>query len=289
MLGKVEVYTPRSLREALTELSHADEDVKIIAGGTDLIIQLKDRLRHASRLINIYGLDELRYIRMDDGYVKIGALTTYTDIIRSPITTRHAPLLVESSRTIGGVQMQNRGTIGGNFGNASPAADSLPPLYALDAVVTLASLSGSREVPVEEFMLGPRKTVLRADEIITEVKFRAMDDSQKGVFLKLGLRESNAISVVSVAIWGSIAGSTFEEVRIALGAVAPTVVRSRSAEHMLVGKPWSDELFKKAAHEASKSAKPISDIRGSAEYRLEMVKSLVYQGLWEIREKVKND
>jgi CO/xanthine dehydrogenase FAD-binding subunit len=288
MLGKVEVYTPRSLSEALTELSRADEDSKIIAGGTDMIIQLKDRLKHAGRLINIYGLDELRYIRMNGGYVKIGALTTYTNIIKSPLTIQHAPILVESSGTIGGIQMQNRGTIGGNLGNASPAADSLPPLYALEAIVTLTSLSSSREVPVEQFMLGPRKTALKNDEIITEVKFRPMNDSEKGAFLKLGLRESNAISVVSAAIWASISDSTFKEIRIALGAVAPTVVRCRNAEQALIGKRWSDGLFEEAAQEASKSAKPISDIRGSAQYRTNMVKSLVYQGLWEIREKVAN-
>src|SRR3990172_2232166 len=200
MLTETDVSTPSTLKDALKMLASGDSQVKIVAGGTDMIIQLKDGLRQAGHLINVYDLDELRFIRLINGRLCIGALARYSDIIHSPLTIKHASILVESAKTIGGVQMQNRGTIGGNLCNASPAGDSIPPLVALDAVVKLESINSSRELPISSFMLGPRKTVLAPNELVSEIHFEPMGKYDRGVFLKLGLRASNAISVVSVAI-----------------------------------------------------------------------------------------
>lgn len=283
MLTKVDVFTPSSVEEALLFLRDNSQGTRVIAGGTDMIIQLKDRLVMADRLMNIEGLNELRYIRVDSDLIRIGATTTYTDILRSNITKRYMPILVQAASTVGGVQMQNKGTIGGNLGNASPAADSIPPLYALDAKVVLQSLRSERELPIEEFFLGPRRVDLRAGELIAEVNLKPMNSDEDGVFLKLGLRESNAISVVSLAMWVRRGKPRFfNDVRMALGAVAPTVVRARKAEELSKSILMTGENIWRVAELAQESAKPISDIRGSADYRQSMVKSLTYQALAQL-------
>lgn len=279
--SEIDVLTPQTLDEALDALHQNETRIKIVAGGSDVIVQLRDGIIKTEKLLNILSLKELRFIRRTDDRVHIGALSTYSDIIHNEITQEHGWVLVEAAKQIGAVQLQNTATIGGNLGNASPAGDSLPPLYALDAIVVTRNKSGRREVPIEEFFVGYRKTALKEDELIERVYFDALGPNDRGAYVKLGLREANAISIVDVAVVlrGRSVDNSFGKIRIALGAVAPTIKRARSCEQELVNKPLTTETVEKASALALDDAAPIDDIRGSAEYRKAMLVSLVFQAL----------
>ena len=281
--SEIDVLTPHNLAEALEMLHQNDPELKVVAGGSDVIVQLRDGVLRASKLLNILSLKELRYIRMTGGQIHIGALTTYSDIIHHDLTRNHAWILVEAARQIGAVQLQNTATIGGNLGNASPAGDSLPPLYALDATVVTCSKAGEREIPIEQFFTGYRKLALSPEELIEEVYFNSLDSDDRGAYLKLGLREANAISIVDVAVAlrAKKPDNSFGKIWIALGAVAPTIRRARKCEQALLNKPLTSDLLKQASALAVEDAAPIDDIRGSAEYRKDAVVSLVYQALHE--------
>ena len=283
MRSEIDVLTPRSLDEALGILRDDSGGLRIIAGGSDVIVQLRDGIIKPQRLLNILSLKELRFIRKQEGRIHIGALATYNDVATSPFTRTHAWPLVEASRQIGAIQLQNTATLGGNLGNASPAADSLPPLYALDAVVVTRNKAGIREIPIEEFYVAYRKTALRPDELIVEVHFRALGENDRGAYKKLGLRLANAISIVDVAtvLRGRSSDEAFEEARVALGAVAPTIKRARACEETLTRGPITNQILKDAAALAVEDSVPIDDIRGSAEYRKDVVTSLVYEALEE--------
>jgi CO/xanthine dehydrogenase FAD-binding subunit len=251
-----------------------------------MILQLKDGVIHADELLNIKFLEpELRYIRMGDGELHIGALATYSDIVHSNLTRKHAPLLVEASRTVGAIQLQNTATIGGNLGNASPAADGVPALYALNAKVVLSSVKGERELPIEDFFVGYRRKAMESCELIREVHFPTMRvPPEDSVYVKLGLREANAIAIVDVAIWARRGATprTLVDTRIALGAVAPTIMRARKAEEVLRTKEVNDVLLWRAAQVAAGEAAPIDDLRGSAAYRRDMIASLIFEGFQTI-------
>jgi CO/xanthine dehydrogenase FAD-binding subunit len=283
MRSEIDVLTPQSLEEAL-ELLHQNHDgLKIIAGGSDVIVQLRDGIIKTNKLLNIQPLKELRYIRKTNGQLHIGSLTTYSDIVESALTRNHAWVLADAARQIGAIQLQNTATIGGNLGNASPAGDSLPPLYALNARVVTRSKSGRREIPIEDFFVGYRKVALRPDELIEEVYFDALNKTDRGSYVKLGLREANAISIVDIAavLRGRNSDGFFADAKVALGAVAPTIRLARGCEQALLNRTLDDETLWKAASLAVADAAPISDIRGSAEYRKDVVVSLVYQALHE--------
>ena len=281
--SEIDVLTPHNLAEALEMLHQNDPELKVVAGGSDVIVQLRDGVLRASKLLNILSLKELRYIRMTGGQIHIGALTTYSDIIHHDLTRNHAWILVEAARQIGAVQLQNTATIGGNLGNASPAGDSLPPLYALDATVVTCSKAGEREIPMEQFFTGYRKLALSPEELIEDIYFNSLDSDDRGAYLKLGLREANAISIVDVAVAlrAKKPDNSFGKIWIALGAVAPTIRRARKCEQALLNKPLTSDLLKQASALAAEDAAPIDDIRGSAEYRKDAVVSLVYQALYE--------
>ena len=283
MRSEIDVLTPRNLDEALGILHESPTGLKIVAGGSDVIVQLRDGVIKPQRLLNILSVKELRFVRKQDGQIHIGALATYNDITSSPLTRDHAWPLVEASRQIGAIQLQNTATLGGNLGNASPAGDSLPPLYALDAIVVTRSRAEAREIPIEEFYLSYRKTALKPDELITEVHFKALGDDDRGTYKKLGLRLANAISIVDVAtvLRGRTGDGTFDEARVALGAVAPTVRRAKACERALTRRPISREILRNVAALAMDDAIPIDDIRGSARYRKDVVASLVYEALEE--------
>jgi len=283
MRSEIDVVTPKNLDEALSMLSKNQSGLRIVAGGSDVIVQLRDGVFKAERLLNVLSLKELRYVRKDGDRIHIGSLATYSDIAHSPLTRDYAWPLVEAARQIGAVQLQNTATLGGNLGNASPAADSLPPLYALDAMVVTRSESGKREIPIEKFFVGYRKLDLRPDELIEEVYIEGLGNRDTGCYLKLGLREANAISIVDIAVVlrGETESQSFSHARVALGAVAPTIRRARKCERELIAKPLTTEILKKAATLAADDASPIDDIRGSAQYRKEAVVSLVYEALYK--------
>ena len=283
MRSEIDVLTPRNIDEALGILHESSNGLRIVAGGSDVIVQLRDGVIRPQRLLNILSVKELRFVRKQGDRIHIGALATYNDITTSPLTQDHAWPLVDASRQIGAIQLQNTATLGGNLGNASPAGDSLPPLYALDAVVVTRSKSGAREIPIEQFYVGYRKSVLKSDELIAEVHFRALGKEDRGAYRKLGLREANAISIVDVAtvLRGRDNNGVFQEARVALGAVAPIITRARACEEALARKPITPETLKNAATLATTDAVPIDDIRGSARYRKDVVGSLVYEALEE--------
>ena len=277
--SEIDVLTPQTLAEAL-ELRRQHQDAKIIAGGSDLIVQLRDGIVRANQLLNISSLKELRFIRTDRDRIQIGSLTTYSELINSQVIRKHAWPLAQAARQIGATQLQNTATIGGNLGNASPAGDSIPPLYALDTTIITRSVMGRREIPIDQFYLGYRKTALLPDELIEQLYFRPLQPDDASAYLKLGLRGANAISIVDVAVALRQRNiSSFSNARVALGAVAPTVKRALNSEKILQARPLDREVFRKAAILAAEDANPIDDIRASAEYRLNAVSSLVYQAL----------
>jgi xanthine dehydrogenase FAD-binding subunit len=283
MRSEIDVLTPQTLDEALNMLQQRQPGLKIIAGGSDVIVQLRDGAMKAEKLLNILSLKELRFIRTRDDRIHIGSLTTYSDITDSRLMREHAWVLVSAARQIGAVQLQNTATLGGNLGNASPAGDSLPPLYALGASVVTRSKAGQREMPIEQFFVSYRKTALMPDELIEEVQFKPLNSNDRGAYVKLGLREANAISIVDVAVVlrGKSADNAFSEARVALGAVSPVITRARKSERTLQGRPLTEKTLSEAAASAADAASPIDDIRGSAEYRKNVVVSLVYQALYE--------
>lgn len=274
------VHSPKSVEEALRLLSEMGPQVRLTAGCTDVLVQLRSGLIREREFVDLSGIDELRYIFEDEkGLIHIGALTTIAQCVRSDVLKEKAPILWESLRIMGSPQIRNMGTIGGNLGNASPAADSLPPLYVLDAKVKVKSLSRTRTVGVEDFFVGPRKTILASDEIIEEIVVKPMLPSEKGFFRRATLREAHTITVASVASCFEIAhDGCFKNVRVALGAVAPTVMRARQTEQFLQGSYISKEVLRRAAEIAASECRPITDVRGSEEYRRALVKALLYQG-----------
>ena len=284
MRSEIDVLTPRNIDDALKLLHENPKGLRIIAGGSDAIVQLRDGIFKAERLLNLLSVKELRFIRHDGSRIHIGALSTYNDIAMSETTRRHAWPLVDAARQIGAIQLQNTATIGGNLGNASPAGDSLPPLYALNAVVVTRSTQERRQIPIEKFFTGYRKIDLKQGELIAEVHFEALEETQDcGAYKKLGLREANAISIVDVAtvLRDRNRDDSFDAAFVALGAVAPTIRRARACENALRRKPLDRETLKKASALAAEDAVPIDDIRGSARYRKDVLVPVVYEALEE--------
>lgn len=240
-----------------------DEPGTPIAGATDLYVALNFGTLAPKTFVDIWSLKELRNIYVRDDVLVIGALSTYTEAIRSPHVRTRLPMLAEAARLVGGPQIQNRGTIGGNIANASPAGDSLPVLAAADAVVVLRSVNEERRVPLTEYYTGYRTTVMRADELIVAVEVPAVDGTQW--FRKVGTRAAQAISKIVVA---GVRGST---TRVAFGSVAPTVVRPRETERLLTSGASIDEAVAALGREIV----PIDDLRSTAEYRLRVSGNLL--------------
>ncbi|MCZ7554345.1 MAG: hypothetical protein B6D39_08070 [Anaerolineae bacterium UTCFX2] len=262
----------QTLPEALSLLSsHNGAVVRPVAGGTDLILQLHERILSADVLVDISRVPELRGIRLENGQLVIGAATTYTEISRSDLVLKNAFVLAEASKKIGAVQIQNMATLGGNIGNASPAADAIPGLYALQADVVVCGPNAERRIPITEFHQGYRKIDLNPGELIKEIRFAIPAEGTGTAFYKYALRKSQAISVVDAAVCVQLSDGVIKHATVALGAVAPTIIRSPAAESVLIGEPPSEDLFDRAAEAACQDARPIDDIRGSAAFRKYLV------------------
>ncbi|HEV3051269.1 MAG TPA: FAD binding domain-containing protein [Longimicrobium sp.] len=264
-VSTLNLLEPRSLDDALGMLQqHAP--LMPLAGCTDVFVQLQFGTQPARRFINLWGLDELRGIeRLPDGTLRMGALATYTELATSPLVWEHLPMLVTASREVGGVQIQNRGTIGGNIANGSPAGDSLPVLAAADAVVVLRSLQGERRVAFNELYTGYRATVIRPDELIVAVEVPPVEGAQW--FRKVGTRAAQAISKVVIA------GVRAPRPKIALGSVAATVVRLPQTENALA----LGSSVEEAQRVLQQEIRPIDDVRSTAAYRLRVAANLVGQ------------
>ncbi len=275
-----DTIAPSTLNDALK--AKAGSNVVAVAGGTDILVKLHDSYPWPKLLV-LDRVKSLHQIAARKNRVAIGPLMTFAEIQESDLLKTHAPLLVEAASVAGSVQIRNRATIGGNLANGSPAGDLIPPLYALGATLELSSSKSKRSVPIELFFKGPGKTVLKSNELITSIIIPK--SSNHGFFLRLATRRALAISKVSVAASMKIDNDRIiQSVGIALGAVAPTVIRAPRTEELLLGNSFDSKLIAEASCTVKEEASPIDDIRSNAAYRNEMVGVLLKRGLTRILE-----
>ncbi len=278
-LGQYELRAPRSLGEALDLLARTEERWQPMAGGTDLMVLLEAGKLPPGRFISLWHLRELRGIDVTDRYAVLGALTTYTDILRHPVLTEEFPLLGHAARETGGVATQNRGTIGGNIANASPAADTPPALLVYDTVVELVSVHGKRLVPYDRFHTGYKTMDLRPGELIGAVRMPHEKRLWKQAYRKVGTRRAQAISKVCFAAAADVDEGVIRDARIAFGSVAPTVLRCYPVEDLLRGQRLTPDLIDAAAGELPRCIAPIDDIRSTAAYRRKVSQNLLREFL----------
>jgi CO/xanthine dehydrogenase FAD-binding subunit len=284
-----EFFAAKDSNHAVTLLAqHAvNAKVKIIAGGTDLLADLKFTAHGPDVVVDISRAEDLKNINLTEQGLSIGALVTHTQIMRSPLIRQLFPALVDAAHTIGAVQTRNLGTLGGNLVTAVPSMDSGPTLMALEAIVTIAGNGGRRQMPLSEFFVGPRKTVLKPDELLAEIIIPKQNLGKPTHFLKFGLRKGQALALVNVgaSFWVDWEKNAFLAPRIALGAVAPKVIRAQKAEAYLEGRAITTETMAEAGRVAVGDAKPISDFRASAEYRRHLIAVLTkraLEGAWAL-------
>ena len=284
------VLRPASLAEALDVLARHGETARIVAGGTDVLVELRRGVKPTETLIDLSALRELKYVRRDRETaarretIAIGGLATHNDVLAAPFARSAMLPLAQACIEVGAPQIRARATIAGNLVTASPANDTIAPLIALDAEVVLVSAArGEHVLPLDEFYTGFRATCLAPDELIREIRFPALHLWRHGIFLKLGLRRAQAISVIDVAAVLFVDhGDVVTGARIALGCLAPTVVRARTAEEYLLGKRLDAATCAEAGRLACEDASPIGDVRGSAEYRLTTLAALIARALERI-------
>ncbi|PWH18346.1 MAG: hypothetical protein DDG58_06550 [Ardenticatenia bacterium] len=285
-------YTPMTLQQTLQILAEHRDAARIVAGGTDLIVEMDRGVRRPRVLIDITRIPGLDAIYLDEANrLHIGPLVTHNQVVASDLCRRYALPLAIACWMVGSPQIRNRGTVAGNLITASPANDTITPLWALDGQVTLQSVRGIRTLSFPDFFQGVRKTALQEDEMVVDISLRAMTSQQRGTFMKLGLRMAQAIAVVNVAVVVTFASeatddgreATVSDARITLGSVGPTIIRAHTAEQVLIGRPLSDDVIVQAAERAAAEAQPIDDIRGSAAYRRRMVAVYTRRALEQIR------
>jgi CO/xanthine dehydrogenase FAD-binding subunit len=278
-LPSYELVVPRTFDEALALLRDEPDVWRPFAGGTDLMVLLEAGKLEHRKFFSIRHLAELRGVAESDGHVRVGALTSYTDVRRSALLARHFPMLGQAARETGGIAIQNRGTVGGNIANASPAADTPPALLAYGAEVELVSAAGTRRVPYSEFHTGYKHTVMRADELITGVLLPRPAEGARHFYRKVGTRRAQAISKVCMATLAEVEGDALGTVRVALGSVAPVVLRCQKTEGVLSGRRLDEELLKSAVEELAREITPIDDMRSTARYRTRVAQNLLAEFL----------
>lgn len=266
---------------AVALLAEHGPGVKVLAGGTDLLVDLKSAPETPPVVLDISRAADMRGIAATADGLRIGALVTHSELVRSPLVREFAPVLAEAARTIGAVQTRNLGTLGGNLATGVPSMDSGPALLALEARVTVAGPRGTRTLALGDFFVGPRRTALATDELLVDVVVPAASLGKPASFLKFGLRKGQALALVNVAAAVRVDPDrrAFVAPRIALGAVAPTVIRAPQAEAFLEGRPPTSEAMAEAGRIAATEARPISDFRASADYRRELVSVLARRAL----------
>ena len=278
-----QLTTPSSLADALALLQSEPGVWKPFAGGTDLMVLLEaGKLPHRN-YVNIWGLKELRGIEITDSHIALGALTTYTDVRSNPVLQNEFPMLCQAASETGGLAIQNRGTLGGNIVNASPAADSPPALLAYDADVELVSSDGSRWLPYQGFHTGYKQMLIGPNELLARIRMPRNTRGAAHYYRKVGTRKAQAISKVCLAALGTVRQDQISDVRIALGSVAPIVVRCVQTEDALRGRKADAETIKSACATLSQEISPIDDIRSTAKYRLQVAKNLLTDFLLTLR------
>jgi len=291
MMGPFEYFEPLSIEETVSLLKKYGDKAKVLAGGTDLVPQMKEKTTRPEFVISIGRIANLDYIRLDgEKGLKIGALTTIRSIEQSPQLQPKYGLICQSASQTASIAVRNVATVGGNLCNASPSADIATALMALSAKTKLVSPAGERIVPLEDFILGPGATALKTDELLTEIQIPSPPAHTAGVYIKYTTRGGEELALIGVAalLTLSAGDGTCTEAKLALGAVAPTPIRARRAEGVLKGKKIDQELIEKAALTASDESSPIDDIRGSAEYRREMLKVFTRDAIRQAAELAKS-
>jgi CO/xanthine dehydrogenase FAD-binding subunit len=276
------MYQPTSLSEASRILKENGPGGRFLAGGTDLVIAIKEKGLLPKYVVDLKKSPGLAGIRENsDGSVTLGALTTMREIETSQLIAKKYPFLAQSAAEVGSVQIRNRATVGGNMANATPSADVAPGLIALDAQVKIVDAEGERTLLLENFFCGPGQTVMNAEAILTEITIPETGPQLVGAYIKFSPREMMDLAYVGVAVAYQLGApdKRCEGVRIVLGAVAPTPIRARQAEALLEGQPLTEELAARAGDEAARESKPISDVRSSADYRRAMVAAMTKRAL----------
>jgi aerobic carbon-monoxide dehydrogenase medium subunit len=263
---------PTTVDEAVAALAQAGEDAKVMAGGQSLMPVLRLRLAAPTVLVDLGRIDELRGVREDGDTIAIGAMTTYYDLLRNPLVSKHALLLAEATRTVADPQIRHRGTLGGNLAHADPAGDLSAPVLALEATLTVAGPSGRRSIPAAEFFVDYFTTALQPDEIITEVRIPKHTD-WAARYEKLH-RVAQAWSIVAVAATVEVDGGIVRQARIALTNMASVPVRARGVEEALIGQAASEDLIRAAAEHAAEGIDPMTDGNADADYRRHLAKIL---------------
>ena len=277
-----EYYRPETIEEALTLLSENGDDAGIIAGGTDLIVRKKKGIKLPDKVISISEIKGLDAIQYDENSgLKVGSTATMADIASNETVFEKYTALAESAGVLAEQVIRRQATVGGNLCNAAPSAETSTPLLALGASVCLTSRSGDRVIPLEELFLGPGKTSKAKDEILTAIKLPPPSPHGGSIYLKHTRRHGADLAVVGVAVNVEMDGNIVKDIKIALGSVAPTVIRAKDAEQILLGKTADPELIKAAGDAAADDSKPISDVRSSADYRKEIVAVLTRRGIEE--------
>ncbi len=280
-MRKFEFLNPSSLAEALGLLKQFGAEARVIAGGTDLVVQMKNKLVTPQRVINLLNVPELMGMNRNGRGLRVGALTKHAALENSPSLRDGWGILASAAHKVGSPQIRRLGTLGGNLCNASPAADTAPALLVLEAEASSARPEGERHIPLESFFTGPGLTVLKEDEILKEIFIPEIPANSSWAYLKLGRRKSLDLALVSAAVLLTMdsARGTCHRARVALGAVSPTPIRARKAEKFLEGKKLGEAIIQEAGKIAQQECCPISDIRASAEYRREMVMVIVERAI----------
>jgi len=280
MIPELDYIKPNTLDEALEVLHQNKSGSKIIAGGTDIIPGLQQgssRFKDINLLVDLSGVKEFGIIEKRNDKIVLGAGIAFSDVASNKLLNQRYPLLVKAASTVGSLQIRNRATLVGNFTNNAPCADSVPPLLVYNALIKIQSLLSVREISLQEFLLGPYKTQLKNDEIITEILLPVPDKNLKGEFYKLGRRRAVSISRITLAILASVSNSFFDEIRIASGAVTPIGKRFYNIEKFALGKISQTGTFKEIAMELGKEVLELTGLRWSSAYKLPVVQQMIYQ------------
>ncbi|HWR06073.1 xanthine dehydrogenase family protein subunit M [Sporomusa sp.] len=280
-------YNPKSIQALVDTLSGLN-NYALLAGGTDLLVKMKEKLLRPmpEAVVDINGIDSLQQITDEDGYLWIGPLVSHTDLTKSDLVNQKAVILAEAAGQVGSPQIRNKGTIGGNICNASPAADTVPALLALDAQVKLRSQGGFLELPLADVFKGPGRTCLVPGQFIAQIKVRQIQPDEGAAFLKFGKRKALAIAIINCAAWLKVSDGIISDTRIAFGSVAPTPIRLYELEKWLIGKQANAEVFTQAGEIAAQLLKPIDDVRSKASYRTRLARVIVFRALVTALERV---
>jgi len=286
-MRRFEYFEPKTLREAIGLLGQYSGQASILAGGTDLLVEIKERIRKPNYLVNIKRIPGIDHLIFDenDG-LQIGALVTVREVEKSAIVQDKYAGLAQAAKELGSIQIRNRATVAGNICRASPSADTLPPLIADGAAVNIIGLDGERTVVLEEFFTGPGQTVMGSDEVLIGISVPCPEPQTGKAYIKHGRRKAMELATIGVAVVLVLDGEVCQSARIVLGAVAPTPIRVPEAENVLRGSIINKSAIQQAAELAMAASKPISDVRSSADYRRKMVRVLTSRAIEQALERV---